>query len=73
MSRRNEALSVEVRYDSDREPTGEPITIGITDSQGREVASVPCSLELAEQLAESLRQATDFAKRVRNGMGRGKA
>lgn len=72
MSQSSKALSVEVRYDSDREPTGEPTTIGITDDQGREVASVPCSVELAERLAEGLQQAADFAKRVRKGMG-GKA
>jgi len=68
MSQSIEMLSVEVCYDSGREPTGEPITIGITDDQGREVASVTCSPERAEQLAESLRQSADVAKRVRKGV-----
>lgn len=72
MSQSIETFSVEVRYDSNWEVVGEPITIAITNYKGEKVAHVTCSPERAEQLAESLQQAADVAKRVRKGMG-GKA
>ena len=73
MSQSFETFSVEVRYDSDWEWVGEPVTLAITDYKGEKVANITCTPERAEQLAESLQQAADLAKRVRKGMGRGEA
>ena len=66
-----EALSVEVRYDSEWDfVTGEPISIDIKVAVpgGQELAKVSCSLARAEELAESIRQAVDIAKRYRKGI-----
>lgn len=65
-----ETLSVEVRYDSDCEVFGEPITLAFTDYKREKVTRIICSPERAEKLAESLQQAAGVAKRVRKGMGR---
>ncbi|MAP35676.1 MAG: hypothetical protein CME75_07885 [Halomonas sp.] len=65
-----ETLSIETRYDSDWEVTGEPVSLIVTDYMGKEVAHIIFSPEDAEQVAESLQQAADVAKRVCTGMGK---
>lgn len=60
-----ETLSIETRYDSDWEVTGEPVSLIVTDYMGEKVARIIFSPEDAEQVAEGLRQAADFAKQMR--------